>query len=65
MGVLFEMTIVGEYARLSASDEDTGTEVVVFGPAHGARSELEVIALRKLEKKLQAPARPKRRGDLV
>jgi hypothetical protein len=58
MGVLIEWRIVGEYARLAAIDEASGIEAVVFGPAQGARAELERIALRKLERALNAPTPP-------
>lgn len=66
MNVLFELTVLGDVARMAAVDEATGTEVVVVGPARTARFELEALALRKLEKMLaEKPAADNRRGKLV
>jgi hypothetical protein len=68
--VLFEFTVVGEYMRAAAIDVETGIEVVVMGPAAAPREGLERIALRKLEKALEAPyaepsAPPPRKGTIV
>jgi hypothetical protein len=65
--VLFELTILGAFARMAAVDEATGLEVVVTGPANAARSDLEALALRKLERQMKAetPQAPKKRGKLV
>lgn len=65
--VYFEMTALGGVARMAAVDAQTGVEAVVTGPAHAARSDLEALALRKLER-LLAPAAepaPPRRGRLA
>jgi hypothetical protein len=65
--VFFELTILGDTARMAAVDEATGVEAVVIGPAHTVRADLETLALRKLERQLgEAPPRPApRRGRLV
>jgi hypothetical protein len=52
--VLFEITVLGEVARVAAIDVATGREVVVAGPAGAARTALEALALRKLERALAA-----------
>ena len=68
--VYFEHTTLGDVARMTAVDSVTGTEAVVMGPARMPRSDLETMALRKLEKLLggaEAPALPAGpgRGKLV
>ena len=66
--VLFEFTVVGDYLRAAAIDGQTGVEVVVFGPANARREGLEALALRKLERALQAapsPPLPPDKGTLV
>jgi hypothetical protein len=66
VNVLFELTVLGDVARLAAVDEATGIEAVVMGPARTARSDLETLALRKLERLLAESAKPApRRGRLV
>lgn len=50
--VYFEHTILGAYARVAAICGETGIEVVVMGPAHAARHDLERLALRKLQRRL-------------
>lgn len=50
--VYFEHTAVGAYLRVAAICAETGTEVVVMGPAHAAPHDLERLALRKLERRL-------------
>jgi hypothetical protein len=54
--VYFEHTAVGAYVRVSAICADTGTEVVVMGPAHAALYDLERLARRKLERRLAQDA---------
>lgn len=57
--VFFEHTTLGDVARMTAIDSVSGTEAVVFGPAHARRSDLETLALRKLEHLLgRHPAAP-------
>lgn len=51
-----EWTILGAYARVAAIDPGTGAEVVVMGPAHAARADLERLAIRKLERALAEAA---------
>lgn len=51
-GVYFEIVTVGQTSRISAIHEATGVEVSAMGPASAARSDLERLALRKLEAKL-------------
>jgi len=66
VNVIFELTVLGDVARMAAVDEATGTEAVVVGSARTARSDLEALALRKLEKLLaEKPAALDRRGKLV
>ncbi len=50
--VYFEHTVIGAYLRCAAICAETGTEVVVMGPAHTALSDLERLARRKLERRL-------------
>jgi hypothetical protein len=66
VSVLFELTVLGDVARMAAVDEATGVEAVVMGPARTPRFELEALALRKLERLLAGkPVAPVRRGKLV
>jgi hypothetical protein len=68
-GVIFEHTILGERAKVTAVDEETGIEVVTLGPATVSRRDLEKLALRKLERRLAAqpvpPGEPGKRGTLA
>ncbi|MBK5956909.1 hypothetical protein CCR97_01575 [Rhodoplanes elegans] len=50
--VFFEMTAVGGAVRVSAIDGATGIEVIVMGPLTTPRSDLQRLALRKLERRL-------------
>ncbi len=54
--VYFEHTVIGAYLRCAAICGETGTEVVVMGPAHTALSDLERLARRKLERRLMQDA---------
>jgi len=67
--VIFEITQIGSAARCAAVDVATGVEAIVQGPATAQRSDLEALALRKLEWLLstQAGSKPtaKRPGKLV
>jgi hypothetical protein len=65
VSVIFELTVLGDVARMAAVDEATGTEAVVVGPARTARSDLEALALRKLERLLDRRPSEPRRGKLV
>lgn len=53
-----EITIAGAYARVAAIDPETGTEVVVMGPANASRADLERLALAKLARALAAAGDP-------
>ncbi len=46
--VLFEMARVGSLMRVTAVDTETGTEVVIQGPASLTSVELQRVALAKL-----------------
>lgn len=46
--VLFEIQRAGSYVRVAAIDADTGTEVVMAGPAHLGLFSLKRNAARKL-----------------
>ncbi len=48
--IIFEFVQHGAYMRVSAVDVQTGTEAVIVGPVNAARSDLEALALRKLER---------------
>ena len=52
--IYFEFTPVGHQVRVAAIDGATGIEVVIFGPARTAQSELERIAMAKLRRRLKA-----------
>ncbi|WP_440959874.1 DUF6898 family protein [Oceanicaulis sp. LC35] len=49
---IFEFVTIGDSVRVAAVDVATGTEVVVFGPAHTAQSDLQRLAARKLIRRL-------------
>ncbi|MTI42400.1 hypothetical protein JM93_00147 [Roseibium hamelinense] len=51
--VYFEFQQVGQQIRVAAIDGATGIEVVVFGPQQAPQRDLEQIALRKLQRRLQ------------
>jgi hypothetical protein len=65
--VYFEMVAIGGAVRVAAVDSLTGVEAVVTGPVNAARSDLEALALRKLERLLseRPAAPPPRPGKLV
>ncbi len=50
--IYFEFRQVGKAIRVTAVDADSGTEVVVMGPASAAQSDLQDLAQRKLEARL-------------
>lgn len=50
--VLFELTKLGPYVKVVAIDAATGIEVSVMGPVTAPRTELQRLALRKLERRL-------------
>ena len=51
-GVIFEYVPNGHYIKVSAIDEETGTEVSIVGDARATQSELQRIARMKLERRL-------------
>ncbi|WP_181705412.1 DUF6898 family protein [Chthonobacter rhizosphaerae] len=46
--ILFEISVVGAYAKVAAIDEATGVEVSIVGPASAPRLDLQRLAERKL-----------------
>ncbi len=51
--VYFEFVKVGNAVKVTAIDSVTAIEVSVMGPANAAQSDLERLALRKLEARLK------------
>ena len=47
--IYFEFTRQGSYVKVSAIDADSGIEGSIVGPADAPQSELERLALKKLE----------------
>jgi hypothetical protein len=47
--VLIEITVLGTYAKVTAIDSASGTEVSVMGPANAPRASLQAAALNKLD----------------
>jgi hypothetical protein len=47
--IFIEIVTVGAYAKVSAIDSATGTEISITGPAGADRSTLEAAAVRKLQ----------------
>ena len=56
--VYFEFVVLGNSVRVSAICSVTGVEVQVIGPAGAARRDLELLALRKLERRLAETKAP-------
>ena len=54
--VLIEIVTLGAYAKVSAIDPVTGTEVSVVGPGNATRATLEAAALNKLDYVLKKKA---------
>ena len=54
--VLIEIVTLGAYAKATAIDAETGTEVSITGPASATRASLEAAALNKLEYVLKKQA---------
>jgi len=53
--VLFEFIQLGQQTRVSAIDEETGTEVVVICPPQLGQMQMQRMALNKLRHKLGLP----------
>jgi hypothetical protein len=51
--VYFEFVKLGNAVKVTAIDSVTAIEVSVMGPANAAKSDLERLALRKLEARLR------------
>ena len=51
--IYIEYKQVGQAMKATAVDDATGTEVVVMGPASAARTDLQRVAVRKLQMKLE------------
>ena len=51
--VYFEFHQVGRNMRVCAVDAETGIEVVIMGPVSATQNDLQNIALRKLEARLE------------
>ena len=47
--ILIEIVILGGFAKVSAIDPVTGTEVSLMGPGNATRASLEAAALNKLD----------------
>ncbi len=47
--ILIEIVTIGAYAKVSAIDSATGTEISITGPANAERAALEAAAIQKLE----------------
>jgi hypothetical protein len=47
--VLIEIALIGAYAKVTAIDSMTGTEVSIMGPSNAPRASLQAAALSKLE----------------
>ena len=52
---LLEFIVLGDFAKVSAIDAETGIEVSVIGPATAARHDLERLAVGKLQRRLMGP----------
>ena len=50
--VYFEFTAVGAVMKVAAIDAETGLEVIVMGPVHASRADLQKLALAKLRTRL-------------
>jgi hypothetical protein len=56
--VLIEIVMLGSFAKVTAIDSATGTEVSVTGPSNAARASLEAAAIAKLDFVLKKKAGP-------
>lgn len=50
--IYVEFKQVGQAMKVVAVDSETGTEVVIMGPATASRNDLERVAVRKLKTQL-------------
>lgn len=51
--IFLEFVVVGRQMKVTAVDAETGVEVVVFGPVSTPRRNLEGLAVRKLQRRLE------------
>ena len=58
--VLIEIVTLGAFAKVSAIDPVTGTEVSLMGPGNATRASLEAAALAKLDYVLKKKAAEER-----
>ena len=56
--VLFEFTQVGQMMRVAAIDVATDTEVIVITPVNAHRSQMQQLALAKLQRRLADTTKP-------
>ena len=54
--IFIEIVTMGSFAKVSAIDSETGTEVSITGPANAERTTLEAAAVQKLEYVLKKQA---------
>jgi hypothetical protein len=47
--ILIEIVTLGAFAKVTAIDSATGTEVSLTGPSHASRASLEAAAIGKLQ----------------
>jgi hypothetical protein len=52
--IYFEFRAIGRSVKVSAVDAATGIEVSVMGPATASQTDLQRLALQKLQAKLKA-----------
>jgi hypothetical protein len=68
--IYFEHRVIGRHAKVTAIDSITHQEVSVFGPSSANPRDLEALALRKLQARLDrdaggGPAEPDTGGRMV
>lgn len=51
--VLFEITVIGPYKKVTAIDPLTGTEVSVQGPKTAMQRDLQDLAVKKLKRAIE------------
>ena len=51
--IFLEFQQIGQQVRVTAIDEATGTEVVVFGPLGTSQADFERLAVQKLKRRLE------------
>ncbi|WP_349360465.1 DUF6898 family protein [Stappia sp.] len=51
--IYFEFRPLGRQIKVTAIDAATGVEVVVMGPVQASQSDLQALAMRKLQRRLE------------